>query len=235
MRYGQPGASSGYGQQPFQGQQGGYGYPTPGSVYGPPGGAGSRPRRRTGLWLGVGGGCVAAAVAAVLIFVFVVHGTSSGKNWTLTAPATAGGLSRNNTPGISSSLGSAMGGVRSQFNQMPNVGQIKSTVEGVYNLGHASAGAIPHLVVFVGLNGTFNDQAVLNGMVAGGDNLPKVSPGPHGGTAECGTGGSGNEVCFWVTSTTIGFIVVEPNGAEAANALDGLMIHMRTDLEQPAS
>jgi hypothetical protein len=187
------------------------------------------------LWLGLAGGCVAATVAVVLIFVFVVHGTSSSKSWTLITPATAGGLSRNNTPGISSGLGTAMGGIRSQFNQLPNAGRIKSTVEGVYNLGHGQTGGIPHLVVFVGLNGTFNDQAVLNGMVAGGDNLPKVSPGPHGGTAECGNGGSDNEVCFWVTKTTIGFIVVEPNGAEAANALDGLMISMRTDLEQPAS
>jgi hypothetical protein len=187
------------------------------------------------LWLSLGGGCVAVAVAVVLIFVFVANGTSSSKNWTLIAPTRAGGLSRNNTPGISSSLGSAVGGVRSQFNQLPNAGHIKSAVEGVYNLGHGETGGIPHLVVFVGLNGTFNDQAVLNGMAAGGDNLPRVSPGPHGGTAECGTAGAGNEVCFWVTRTTMGFIVVEPNGAEAASALDGLMISMRTDLEQPAS
>jgi hypothetical protein len=131
------------------------------------------------------------------------------------------GLSRNNTPGISSSLGSAIGSVKSQFAQLPNAGRIKSAVDGVYNLSQGEAGGIPHLVVFVGLNGTFNDQAVLNGMVAGGGNLPKVSPGPHGGTAECGTG-SDNEVCFWVTTST-------------ANALDSLMIHMRTDLEKPAS
>jgi hypothetical protein len=58
---------------------------------------------------------------------------------------------------------------------MPNAGQIKSAVDTVYNLGRAQSGATPDLVVFIGLNGAFNTQAVLKGMVSGSESLPKVA------------------------------------------------------------
>jgi hypothetical protein len=178
---------------------------------------------------------VILALALALSLVLVVFANrASAQAWTLVAVNDAGGLHRNNDPGVSAALGASIDSVKAQFNHMPHVGRIRSTVDGVYNLGHAPLGASPKIVVFVGLNGSFNQQAVLHGMTAGGEHLPRVAAGAHGGTAECGSDGAGNEACFWVTSSTIGFLVLEPNGAEAARNLDGLMIRMRDSIESPA-
>jgi hypothetical protein len=183
----------------------------------------------------VGGGVVAVVVVVVLVLVFVVKGGNSGQSWTLIAPTQAGGLSRNDSPGVSSVLSSSIGEVRTQFNSMANVGHIKSVVDAVYNLNGSSSGSIPNLIIYVGLNGTFNSSEFLQNMQAGNDTFPQTSAGPHGGTAGCGVDSSGDEGCFWVTGSTLGFLVVEPNGAEARASLDGLMIKMRGDLEKPAS
>src|SRR5487761_1150087 len=234
--YGQPPASGcwqqpvqGYGPQPEYGYPPYPGYPLPGAIAGRP----DRHGRRTGLWLGLGGGvALAAAIAFLLVFV-VFAANPSAQAWTLTDASKAGGLPRNNTPGVAAALGNSIGTFRAQFATMPHIGQIESAVAGVYDLAPVRAGAVPRLVVFVGLNGTFNPRAVRSGRRAGGEPLPGVAGGSHGGTAECGNDSSGSEACVWVTSTTIGFLLVEPNGAEAAGSLDSLMISMRTDLERP--
>ena len=194
-----------------------------------------RSRRRTLAWLGLGGGAVILAVALALSLVLVVFANkASAQSWRLVAVSDAGGLHRNNDPGVSAALGASIGSVKAQFDQMPRVGRIRSTVDGVYDLGHTALGATPKIVVFVGLNGSFNERAVLHGMTAGGRQLPRVAAGAHGGTAEGGADGVGSQVCFWVTGSTIGFLVIQPNGAEATRSLDGLMIRMRDSVEAPA-
>lgn len=235
--YGQQPAP-GYGQQPGYGPQAGYGYPPPwGAGHVSPGGGTAdplpgKPRRRTGLWLGLGGVVLAAALALVLVLI-VFANNASGPAWRLVAAEKAGGLPRNNNPGVSAALGQSIGTVRAQFDRMPHAGRIGSTVDAVYNLAPTRVGAIPKLVVFVGLNGRFNPQAVVAGMTAGGAMLPTVAPGSHGGIAECGSDSTGSTACFWVTGTTIGFLVVEPNGAEAVSGLDVLMIKIRNSVERP--
>ena len=226
-----PPPAQGYGPQPGYGYPPYPGYAWPGGPTGPPPG---RARRRAGLWLGLGGGVALAAAIAFLLAFTVFAGNPAGQAWTLISASNAGGLPRNDAPGISAALGNSIGTFRAQFARMPHIGQIASAVAGVYNLAPIRAGAVPRLVVFVGLNGTFNPRAVLTGMTAGGETLPEVAAGSHGGTAECGNDSSGSEACIWVTSTTIGFLVVEPNGAEAAGSLDRLMIKMRTSLERPS-
>jgi hypothetical protein len=129
-----------------------------------------------------------------------------------------------------------MSSVKSQFNKLSDVGNLHSVVDAVYSLGGDQDGTgIPNLVIFIGLNGKFNTNNVLKGIMAGGSNLPKVSPGPHGGQAECGTDGSGDEGCVWVTGTTVGLLVVEPNGAEPKGHLDRLLIGIRNDVEHSGS
>ncbi|MGH3155893.1 MAG: hypothetical protein ACRDNF_04865 [Streptosporangiaceae bacterium] len=229
--YGQQPSGGGYGQQayPGYGQQAGYEYPAAGAGYAGPGGATPPRRRRTGMWLGIGGGGVAVAVAIALVLFFVL----GNQGWKLSTPQSAGGLSRVNNSAISGQLKSAINTVQTQFNKMSDVGKLNSVVDAVYSLGGSQQGSdIPNLVIFVGLNGTFNTKNVLKGIMTGGSNLPSAVPGPHGGQAQCGTDGSGDEGCVWATGTTVGIIAIEPNGAEPTGHLDSLMIGMRKDLEQ---
>jgi hypothetical protein len=240
--YGQPPAGPGYGQQPpgggygqqaypGYGQQPGYGYPGAGAGYAGPGGA-TPPRRRTGMWLGIGGAVVAAAVAIALVLFFVL----GNQDWKLSTPQNADGLSRLNNSAISGQLKSAINTVRTQFDKVPDAGKLNSVVDAVYSLGGSQQGSgIPNLVIFVGLNGTFNIDSALKGVMTGSGNLPSVAPGPHGGLAQCGSDGSGDEGCVWATGTTVGIIAIEPNGAEPTGHLDSLMIGMRKDLEQSSN
>jgi hypothetical protein len=223
----QPG--QGYGQQsyPGYGPQAGYGYPGaayPGTTPAPSG------RRRIGMWVAIGGGGAVVTAAIVLALVSVLGGNG---NWKVTTPQQAGGLSKVNTAAIQNQLNTAISTVKSQFNKLPDVGKLNSVVDAVYELsGSQQFGGIPNYVIFVGLNGTFDTKNVLKGIMTGSSNLPTAAPGPHGGQAECGADGSGDEGCVWVTGTTVGILAIEPNGAEPKGHLDSLMIGMRTDLEQ---
>jgi hypothetical protein len=110
------------------------GYAQPDTT-GLPGDAAASPvvrRRRTGLWLGVGG-AVTVAVAVALVLIFVVNGGSS-QAWTLTAPTQADGFPQINTAGATGSLDNMASELQSAANRSSDNGHINSTVVAVYNM-----------------------------------------------------------------------------------------------------
>jgi hypothetical protein len=188
-------------------------------------------RRRSGLWLGVGGVVVAAAVAVVLVLMFVVNPGDGSQAWTLTTPAQAADFPRVKVPALTRIFSGRMSEFKSLTNAKSRVAHISSTVIAVYNMGiPQNGGGIP--VVFIGFNGTF----AITGIPRMADNpvrgMLKVNAGPHGGTAKCGTYKSVHEMCYWITGTTMGFLLFASTVTDPVNALDVLMIEMRNDLER---
>jgi hypothetical protein len=232
------GTQAGYGTQPGYGSPAGYGSPggygpqpgygTPGYAQpGPDGSYPTPPRRSRGrTWLGIGAGIIVIAVVIAGVSAYVLN---NSKKWVLTAPPTVAGMSRDNNYIDQLSFGSAVAKFRSDVTSLPDYGHLKSTVSAIYTLGTNEA------VGFVGFNGTFNEQVVLK--TTSDLKVTSVSPGPHGGTAECGSSGP-NTICEWSTGTTVGIVLITPiNSAgtpESITAAGDLMVKIRDAVEQPA-
>lgn len=215
----QPGYTNPPGSPPPPGYpaQPGYGYPT-GGIYPEP------PRNRARTWIGIIAGIVVIGVIIAGVSVYILK--RSAQQWTLTAPGSAAGLSRDTGSLDQSAFAGEVSTLRSGVTSLPHYGSLKSTVSALYTLGPNQS------VGFIGFNGTFNVQIVLkNGPHL---KISKASPGPHGGTAECGQL-SPDTLCQWSTPTTVGIIVVIPTSAAASQesiaAASSLMLRIRGAVE----
>jgi hypothetical protein len=176
-------------------------------------------------WLGVVAGIVVVVAVIAGVSVFIL---GKSKKWTLTAPQTIAGMSRNTSAIGQSTFNAAVAKFRSDVTRLPNYGSLKSTVSGIYTVGPNEAFG------FIGFNGTFNVQVLLKSGV--GLKVSNANPGPHGGTAECGSAGP-DAICQWSTGTTVGIVIFIPANAaghESTTAANSLMIKIRDSVEQPA-
>jgi hypothetical protein len=233
------GPESGYGTQPGYATQPGYGtqpgYPaappphgTPG--YAQPGPDGSYPppppRGRARMWFGFIGGVVVLALIIAGVSAYLLQ---KPKKWSLTAPQTVAGMPRDTSSLEQQGFSGAVSKFRSDVTSLPGYGHLSSTVSAIYTLGSSQS------VGFVGFNGTFKVQVVLKS--ANGLKVTSVSPGPHGGTAECGVA-STETLCQWATGSTVGIVVIVPTGSsgntESAAAAGKLMLTVRDQVEKPA-
>jgi hypothetical protein len=200
--------------------QPGYGYPS-GGIHPEP------PRNRAHIWIGVIASVAAIGIVIAGVSVYLLN--RSPRQWTLTAPASMAGLSRDTSSPNQSAFAGEVSTLRRGITSLPNYGSLKSTVSALYRLGPNQS------VGFIGFNGTFNVQVVLKN----GPHLKvsKANPGPHGGTAECGQL-SPDTLCQWSTPTTVGIIVVIPTsaaaGQESVAAANSLMLRIRGAVEHPS-
>jgi hypothetical protein len=228
--FGQPAApGEGFGQPGAPGQ--GYGPPAgPGlpapQWYGVPGMEGPQPNRRRGSLrrLGIGGTAIVVAVivGSVLAYQHENHA------WKLTAPGTAAGLPRDTNPLDTLGLSDAVTGARSAITKVPGYGTIKSSASAAYQAGSGP------LIWFMGFNGTFDKQIVLESYQ--GARVVSVSAGPHGGAAECASSASAT-FCQWSTNSTVGELIIRTSvlgGPVSTASADSLMIKMRNSVEHPA-
>jgi hypothetical protein len=195
-----------------------YGVPDIGG-YQPPG-------RRRGILrrLGIVGAVliVAIIVASVLVYEHENH------SWKLTAPGTAAGLQRDTNPLDTLGLSDGATGARSAITKIPGYGSIKSSVSAAYQTGSGP------LVWFIGFNGSFDKQIVLESYQ--GARIRTVNAGPHGGAAECASSASAT-FCQWSTSSTVGDLIIRTSvlgGPVSTASADSLMIKMRNSVEHPA-
>lgn len=222
---GQPGWGSqpGYGTPPAYGATPGYGYmpPGPGGMY-----PGVVKRSRWRMWLGIG---AASVIAVIVIASVVIYLLTKPTKWTVTAPPTVAGLSRDTSPIDQSGFGSLVTRFRSDVTSVKNYGSLTSTVSAIYTLGSG------HTVGLIGFNGKFNVSLVLKSGPS--MTVSSANAGPHGGVAECGTASS-DVVCQWSTPTTVGIVVVTSStpGAsqETVKTVDNLMIRIRDSAERSA-
>jgi hypothetical protein len=236
--YGQPSApDQGYGQPaaPGAGQPGapgqGYGPPTGPGVpapqwYGVPGMGYQPPNRRRGILrrLGIGGAVIIVAiiVGSVLAYQHENHA------WKLTAPGTAAGLPRDTNPLDTLGLSDSVTAARSAITKVPGYGTIKSSVSAAYQAGSGP------LVWFIGINGTFDKQIVLESYQ--GARVLSVNAGPHGGAAECASSAAAT-FCQWSTNSTVGELIIRTSalgGPVSTASADSLMIKIRNSVEHPA-
>lgn len=203
--------------QPGYETQPGYGSPA-GGMYPKP------PRNRARTWIGIIAGIVAIGVVIAGVSIYILK--RSSQQWTLTAPSSVAGLSRDTRSIDQSAFAGEVSALRSGVTSLPNYGSLKSTVSALYALGPNQE------VGFIGFNGRFNVQVVLKN----GSHLKvsKANPGPHSGTAECGQL-SPDTLCQWSTPTTVGVIVVIPTSAAASQesiaAANSLMLRIRGAVE----
>jgi hypothetical protein len=165
---------------------------------------------------------IGVIIAGVSVFIL----KRSSQQWTLTAPPSVAGFSRDTSSIDQSAFAREVSTLRAGVTSLPNYGSLKSTVSALYKLGPNQS------VGFIGFNGTFNVEVVLQN----GPHLKvsKASPGPHGGTAECGQL-SPDTLCQWSTPTTVGIIVVIPTSPaarqESVAAANSLMLRIRGAVE----
>jgi hypothetical protein len=229
--YGQPGVpGQSYGQPDAPGQgyapPAGPGLPAP-QWYGGPGMGGYQPpNRRLGIVrrLGIGGAVIVVAiiVGSVLAYQHENHA------WKLTAPGTAAGLPRDTDPLDTLGLSDGVTGARSAITKVPGYGTIKSSVSAAYQAGSGP------LVWFIGFNGTFDKQIVLESYQ--GARVLSVSAGPHGGAAECASSAAAT-FCQWSTNSTVGELIIRTSvlgGSVSTASADSLMIKIRNSVEHPA-
>jgi hypothetical protein len=182
------------------------------------------PRNPARTWIGIIAGIVALGIIITGVSIYLLN--RSPQRWMLTAPSSVAGLSRDASSIDQSAFAGEVSALRSGVTSLPNYGHLKSTVSALYALGpHQSVG-------FIGFNGTFNVQVVLrNGAHL---KVSKASPGPHGGTAECGQLPP-DTLCQWSTPTTVGVIVVIPTSPAASQesiaAANRLMLRIRAAVE----
>jgi hypothetical protein len=183
-------------------------------------------RHRGRRWFVITAGVAVVAALAALGAARILH---PARKWVVTAPPTAAGLGRDHDSADQISFGSAVAKFRSSVTSLPAYRHLTSTVSAVYALGSSQA------VGFVGFNGTFSEQLTLKStsQIAARD----VDPGPHGGTAGCGSSPSAT-VCDWATGTTVGIVVIAPTSGpdheEPIAAADKLMIRLRGAVEHRA-
>jgi hypothetical protein len=186
-----------------------------------------RSARHRGLpWSLIGAGIATVALLAAAV---AIHFGHRPRKWVLTAPVTAAGLGRDRDPTDQISFGSAVAKFTSSVTSLPAYHHLTSTVSAVYALGPTQA------VGFVGFNGTFSEQVTLK--TTGHLAVTDVAPGPHGGTAGCGSAPSAT-VCDWSTPTTVGIVLFAPTSGSAhpepIAAADKLMIRFRGAVEHQA-
>jgi hypothetical protein len=178
------------------------------------------------MWLGIAAGFVVLAAVIAGISVYLL---TESQKWVLTAPAAIAGMSRDTSPADQREFSALVARFKSDITSLPNYGSLTSTVSGIYRLTSR------HAAGFIGFNGTFNVRVVLKS--GRGLTVSKADPGPHGGTAECGTDGS-NSICQWSTGTTVGIVVFIPirlgAGPENLRKANSLMITIRDAVERPA-
>jgi hypothetical protein len=161
--------------------------------------------------------------------------TSQGP-WRLVAPVQAAGLPLDRsaeTTGANSQYQPTMSGVNQQLG---SAGHATSVTYGIYLLRATPPGQAPQLVLFAGYNGTFNPPALMAKASShtATVKVTTVAAGPHGGSAFCGTSGTGasaSGVCFWVTPTTYAVVLEKGTGAQAVSGMPALMVKMRADVE----
>jgi hypothetical protein len=218
--YGQPGApGQGYVPPPGPGVPGAQWYGVPGMGYQPP-----NRRREILRRLAIGGAVIIVAiiVASVLVYEHENHA------WKLTAPATAAGLPRSTNPLDTLGLSDAVTEARSAVAKVPGYGTIKSSASAAYQAGSGP------LVWFIGFNGTFDKQIVLESYQ--GARVLSVNAGPHGGAAECASSATAT-FCQWSTSSTVGELIIRTSalgGPVSTTSADSLLIKMRNSVEHPA-
>lgn len=168
-----------------------------------------------------------------MVLVAVIAGISvyllnKPQKWVLTAPHTLVGLSPDISPTDQLGFNALIAKFKSDLTGLPHYGRLNSTVSGIYRLSQR------HSVGFIGFNGAFNVRVALK--TGAGLTVTTASPGPHGGTAECGTDGI-NTLCQWSTGTTVGIVIVIPTslgaGPEKRKDVHSLMLKIRDSVEHP--
>ncbi len=151
------------------------------------------------------------------------------KKWMLTAPQAIAGMSRDTSATDQAEFSTLVARFKSDVTGLRNYGSLKSTVSGIYRLGPTQA------VGLIGFNGTFNVQVMLK--TGDGLKVSKADPGPHGGTAGCGSDSS-DAICQWSTGSTVGIVLVIPTNfattRESLKSANDLMIRIRDSIERPA-
>lgn len=168
-----------------------------------------------------------------MVLVAVIAGISvyllnKPQKWVLTAPHTLVGMSPDISPTDQLGFNALIAKFKSDLTSLPHYGRLNSTVSGIYRLSQR------HSVGFIGFNGTFNVRVALK--TGAGLTVTTANPGPHGGTAECGTDGI-NTLCQWSTGTTVGIVIVIPTslgaGPEKRKDAHSLMLKIRDSVEHP--
>ena len=166
-----------------------------------------------------------AAIAGVSVYLLNKNQT---QKWTLTAPHSLLGMSPDANPTDQLGFNALIAKFKSDLTSLHHYGSLKSTVSGIYRLSQR------HAIGFIGFNGTFKVRVVLR--TGAGLTVTPAKPGPHGGTAACGTDGI-NTLCQWSTGTTVGIVVAIPtslgSGAAKRSEVHSLMLEIRKSVEHP--
>jgi hypothetical protein len=191
---------------------------------------------------GCGGGSSTSASSSPGAGTTPAAGSSSPAStgpWKLIVATVAGGLDLNSTAISSGAYNSFKPNLTSVNKNIGSAGHAASAVFGVYNLkAQTSPTEVPPLLIYEGLNGTFNPQAIISKVEASvsAGTFHTVAPGPHGGDAVCGSSGSGataEDVCIWATSTDYATLFAYGKATKAVTSLADLMVSMRNQLEVP--
>jgi len=186
------------------------------------------PRNRARVWIGITSGIIVLAVIIAGASYYILH-LHREKKWSLTAPQTVAGLSRDTSSLEEASFRSAITQFKDDITRLPHYGTLTSTVSALYTLNSTQA------VGFIGFNGTFTIRIASD--TENGLTVSSVSPGPHGGTAACGNSGT-DAICQWATGTTVGIVVIIPTNAAAGSAsaatASRLMLQVRSAAEHSA-
>jgi hypothetical protein len=154
--------------------------------------------------------------------------------WKLVVPTEAGGLPLDESAVQSGAYDQYAPSVSGVNKQLRSAGHARSEVFGIYDLKPGGGNRAPQVVIFAGYTGTFNPQAVVGTTESwlAGAKVTTDTAGPHGGSAICGSSGTGAEgVCVWVTGTTYALLLETGTGARAVSSMPGLLVRMRGDVE----
>ena len=116
-------------------------------------------------------------------------------------------------------------------------GKPGKAVIGIYDMGTATSLGSPTYkgLIFVGYNGTFNPQKLINLVRTQLKSSRIVSAGPHGGAMVCGydtSSGAPASECVWATTTTFGEVGFFSGGhAVKVGGAPGLALKVRDAVE----
>jgi hypothetical protein len=171
---------------------------------------------------------VSICATLVIVIVGVLNSLRGHPTWKLTAPPIAAGMPRDTSTLDTLDLGSAVADARSAITSLSGYGTLKSSVSAVYQRGAGPS------VEFVGFNGAFKETVELRSYQHA--RVTSVSPGPHGGVAECARSTIAT-LCQWSTSSTVGDVVIRTStlgGSVPIGTADSLMIKIRNSVEHHA-